>query len=163
MTDRLLTKNTLHCITLTKNRSAMLHFKKSIRPTAATALRAAMHRPCLVDLPGFPLFSYIYENQSRGPHRNQRSVSYGESGGRRRLYGAQRHPMRPPCRTRFCPTSPRFYRTLIDGTPYFLRPLRPNRIRTTALRAAIYLPYLVDLPTISPFLVYLREPIPGPP
>ena len=25
----------------------------------------------------------------------------GESGGRRRLYGAQRHPMRPPCRTRF--------------------------------------------------------------
>ena len=23
----------------------------------------------------FPLFSYIYENQSRGPHRNQRSVS----------------------------------------------------------------------------------------
>ena len=27
----------------------------------------------------FPLFSYIYENQSRGPHRNQRSVSYGES------------------------------------------------------------------------------------
>ena len=29
----------------------------------------------------FPLFSYIYENQSRGPHRNQRSVSYGESRG----------------------------------------------------------------------------------
>ena len=27
----------------------------------------------------FPLFSYIYENLSRGPHRNQRSVSYGES------------------------------------------------------------------------------------
>ena len=26
-----------------------------------------------------PFFSYIYENQSRGPHRNQRSVSYGES------------------------------------------------------------------------------------
>ena len=34
---------------------------------------------------------------------------------------------------RFCPTSPRFYRTLIDGKPYFLRPFRPNRIRTTAL------------------------------
>ena len=29
----------------------------------------------------FPLFSYIYENQSLGPHRNQRSVSYGESRG----------------------------------------------------------------------------------
>ena len=28
-----------------------------------------------------PLFSYTYENQSRGPHRNQRSVSYGESRG----------------------------------------------------------------------------------
>ena len=45
--------------------------------------------------------------------------------------------------------------------PYFLRPLRPNWIRTTALRAAIYRPCLVDLSAISPFLVYLREPIPG--
>ena len=108
-----LTKNTLHCITLTKNRSAMLHFKKSMRLTAATALRAAMHRPCLVESPAI------------------------------------------------CPTSPWFYRTLIDGTPYFLRLFRPNRIRTTALRAAIYRPCLGDLPAISPFLVYLREPIPG--
>ena len=76
---------------------------------------------------------------------------------------ALRHPMRPPCRTRaICPTSPRFYRTLIDGTPYFLRLFRPNWIRTTALRAAMHRPCLVDLPAISPFLVYLREPIPGP-
>ena len=60
-----------------------------------------------------------------------------------------------------CPTSSRSYRTLIDGTPYFLRPLRPNWIRTTALRAAIYRPCLGVLPAISPFLVYLREPIPG--
>ena len=39
--------------------------------------------PCIVHVWSislrFPLFSYIYENQSRGPHRNQRSVSYGES------------------------------------------------------------------------------------
>ena len=35
--------------------------------------------------------------------------------------------------TKKWPLSPWFYRTLIDGTPYFLRPFRPNRIRTTAL------------------------------
>ena len=95
------------------------------------------------------------------PDTNQRSVCGGE---KRR----QASPLWRPAPSdatalpnAICPTSPRIYRTLIDGTPFFLCPLRPNRIRTTALRAAMHRPCLGDLPAISPFLVYLREPIPG--